>query len=98
MMVWSRARPSQSTRESVRRNAIAGAGSEACFKPPEPIARVEKPCTRPGSSASSGTCSAAGVVVMARRLRTAGAQGLLRLPLDLLAVHELAVYRRGSGV
>src|SRR5258708_787843 len=77
----------------VCRDASTGAGSGACFKPTEPIARVEKPCTRPGSSASSGTCSAAGVVVMARRLRTARAEDLLDLLLDPLQVHGLAIDR-----
>src|SRR6266568_7572167 len=57
------------------------------------MATVENPWTKPGSSASSGTCSAAGVVLTSRRLRTARAEYLFDLPLDLLQVHELAIHR-----
>src|SRR5947207_4355446 len=80
------------------RDSRTAARSVACFSPTEPSATVEKPWTRPGSSASSGTCSAAGVVLTPERLRTARAEYLLDLPLDLLQVHELPVHRRKADV
>src|SRR5579864_5529576 len=74
------------------RDCSTASRSAAFFKPTEPSATVENPCTRPGSSASSGTWRAAGVVLTtAKRLRTARAEYLLDLPLDLLEVHELAI-------
>src|SRR5689334_24144748 len=48
-----------------RRAARTGAGSGACLSPTDPTATVAKPWTKPGSSASSGMCRVAGVVLTA---------------------------------
>src|SRR5438477_2607142 len=97
-MAVSSAPSRPSTAANAWRDSRIAARSVACFSPTEPSATVEKPCTRPGSSASSGTCSAAGVVLTPERLRTAGAEYLFDLPLDLLQVHELPVHRGKAEV